>query len=378
MFVGSAVRIVLSIAVLLLLPIAGCSEDKKKSEKAAAQPPEVTVVTLEKENLKPTVGFTGRVHAMDKVDLRARVEGFLEKRLFTEGQDVKEGDLLFTIEKGQYQAAVEQSKGAIQKAQAALELGNIEVDRQQSLVTKQVGTQARLDQELAKQGDARGELAQQKAALESAMLNLSYTDIRAPISGRIGRAAYSVGNFVGPSSGVLATIVRQDPIQVAFPVTQRELLNIRKSNTVSRDAKEVAVYLQLADGSRYPMPGKIDFLDVTVNQGTDTVQVRAVFPNPDRILVDGQLVGVIAEIGQGEETLTVPQQAIQIDQTGPFVLIVTSDNKIEVRRIEVKQMSEDRVSVTKGLAAGDKVVTQGIQKVRPGQVVQASEARPGA
>jgi membrane fusion protein (multidrug efflux system) len=210
--------------------------------------------------------------------------------------------------------------------------------------------------------------------LDKAKLQLGYTDITAPLAGRISRAAVSVGNYVGPSTGVLATIVRQDPIYVTFPVTQREVLEFRKTNT---SAAEQEIFLRLADGSRYPIPGKIDFLGVTVNPGTDTVQVRAVFANPDRILVDGQLVAVVAEASKGETALLVPTQALQLDQSGTFVLVVGKDNKVEVRRIELGESKGTRIVVTKGLAAGELVITEGIQKVRPGQVVQPSEARTG-
>jgi membrane fusion protein (multidrug efflux system) len=212
--------------------------------------------------------------------------------------------------------------------------------------------------------------------LEKAELQLSYTEIRAPLAGRIGRATVSVGNFVGPSSGPLATIVRQDPIYVSFPVTQREMLGLRKERHAGDP--EPTIYVRLADGSRYAQAGKVDFVDVTVNQGTDTVQVRAVFANPDRILVDGQLVTVVAEVGKAGSSRLIPQQAIQIDQAGPFVLVVDKANKVEVRRIEVGPVQGARVAVTKGLGSGEKVITEGIQKVRPGQVVEATEIKPQA
>jgi membrane fusion protein (multidrug efflux system) len=230
-----------------------------------------------------------------------------------------------------------------------------------------------LDVVTSKQGDARGELAHQKASLEKAQLQLGYTEIRAPLAGRIGRATVSVGNFVGPSTGPLATIVLQDPIYVSFPVTQREMLEIRKERQEA--PVDPVIYIRLADGSRYAQPGKVDFVDVTVNQGTDTVQVRAVFPNPDRTLVDGQLVSVVAEVGKAQASLLIPQQAIQIDQVGAFVLVVDSASKVEMRRVEVAQGTGQNLTVTKGLQAGEKVITEGVQKVRPGQAVQATEIR---
>jgi membrane fusion protein (multidrug efflux system) len=325
------------------------------------------------EDIRPTYRFTGRIEAIYRVDLRARVDGFLEKRLFTEGADVKEGELLFTIEKGQYEAAVKEAEASVEKAQSSLKFAELEFQRQSDLVQKNVGTQARLDDATAKLGEAKGVLLAQQAALERARLNLSYTDIRSPIAGRIGRANVSVGNFVGPASGSLATIVSQDPIYVNFPVTQREILAYRKEKS---SPAEVVVYLQLADGSRYAHSGKINFLDVTVNQGTDTVLVRASFPNPDRALVDGQLVSVVLEGGTAENALVVPAQALQIDQAGPFVLVVDGESKIQVRRVEIGSPRGTNMILKSGLKAGDRVVSEGTQRVRPGQVVTATEMKP--
>jgi membrane fusion protein (multidrug efflux system) len=367
-----------SAAVLCLaLPIAGCGDSKQPNPAAAAPAPAVTVVKVTAAEIKPATTFTGRIEAKNKVDLRVRVDGFLDKRLFEEGMDVKEGELLFVIEKGLYQAAVDQAKAALETAQSTLKLADLDVDRQTQLLQRNVVAQATLDQVTAKQGEARGNMLAQKAALEKAELQLSYTDIKSPISGRIGRASVSVGNFVSPSNSALATIVSQDPIYASFPVTQREMLAVRKQQAAGKGG-EYVIYVQLADGSRYPSPGKIDFLDNTVNQGTDTVQVRALFANPDRVLVDGQLVTVVAEEGKGESALLAPQQALQVDQTGPYVLVVDKDTKIQVRRVETDVVRGANIVVRKGLAENELIVTEGIQRVRPGQVVAPTEAKPGA
>lgn len=360
------------------LMLVGCGDNAPPAPPAAA--PAVTVVRVMTADIRPSSSFTGRVQAKDKVDLRARVDGFLEKRLFEEGADVNEGDLLFVIEKGLYQAAVEEAEGGLSRAQSALTLADIELDRQNQLFEKKISAKATLDQAIAKQAEARGAMLSQSAALDRAKLQLGYTDIRAPIAGRIGRASVSVGSFVGPASGALATIVTQNPAYVSFPVTQREILALRKARVDNGgdDSDGVVIHIQLADGSRYPSPGKFNFLDVTVNQGTDTVQVRAIFPNPDRILVDGQLVSVVAEAGKAENALLIPQQALQADQIGTFVLIVDGDNKVQVRRIEAGASRGTWVIVRKGLNADDRVITEGIQRIRPGQVVQATEATPGA
>lgn len=358
----------------MALALAGCGDGRPPTSQAGM--PAVTVVKVEAADIRPTASFTGRVEARAKVDLRARVDGFLEKRLFTEGADVKEGDPLFVIEKGLYQAAVAQAKAALVTAEATLKLADIEYQRQSELVQRNVAAQARLDDTSAKQGEARGNVLARKAELEKTELQLSYTDIKAPTAGRIGRSIISVGNFVGPNSGTLATIVSQDPIYVTFPVTQREILQVRKEQGGGAPAKFV-IYVQLADGSRYAHSGKLDFLDVTVSQGTDTVLVRAEFPNPNRILVDGQLVNVVAELGEGQKTLQIPQQALQIDQSGTFVLVVDKDNKVQVKRVETGPTAGTNATVRKGLEAGEQVITEGIQKVRPGQVVQATEVKPG-
>jgi membrane fusion protein (multidrug efflux system) len=366
-----------AIVVCAVLLVAGCGDNKQPIPAASAPPPAVTVVKVTAAEIKPTTTFTGRIEARNKVDLRARVDGFLEKRLFTEGADVAESELLFAIEKGLYQAAVDQAKAALETAESTLKLADLDVDRQTQLFQRNVTAQATLDQATAKQGEARGNMLAQKAALEKAELQLSYTDIKSPISGRIGRASVSVGNFVSPSNGALATVVSQDPIYASFPVTQREMLAVRKQQAASK-AGEYVIYVQLADGSRYPGAGKIDFLDNTVNQGTDTVQVRALFANPDRVLVDGQLVTVVAEEGKGESALVVPQQALQVDQTGPYVLVVDKDNKIQIRRVETDVVRGVNIVIRKGLAATELIVTEGIQRVRPGQVVAPTEAKPGA
>src|SRR3981081_285805 len=366
-----------AIGLCAVLLVSGCGDNKQPNPAASAPPPAVTVVKVTATEIKPTTTFTGRIEAKNKVDLRARVDGFLEKRLFAEGADVAESDLLFVIEKGLYQAAVDQAKAALETAQSTLKLADMEVDRQTQLFQRNVVAQATVDQVTAKQGEARGNMLAQKAGLEKAELQLSYTDIKSPISGRVGRASVSVGNFVGPSNGALATIVSQDPIYASFPVTQREMLAVRKQQAASKGG-EYVIYIQLADGSRYPSPGKIDFLDNTVNQGTDTVQVRALFANPDRVLVDGQLVTVVAEEGKGESALLAPQQALQVDQTGPYVLVVDKDNKIQIRRVETDVARGANIVIRKGLAEDERIVTEGIQRVRPGQVVATTEAKPGA
>ena len=236
-----------ALVLCAVLLVSGCGDNKQPNPAASAPPPAVTVVKVTAAEIKPATTFTGRIEARNKVDLRARVDGFLEKRLFTEGADVAESELLFVIEKGLYQAAVDQAKAALETAESTLKLADLDVDRQTQLFQRNVTAQATLEQATAKQGEARGNMLAQKAALEKAELQLSYTDIKSPISGRIGRASVSLGNFVSPSNGALATVVSQDPIYASFPVTQREMLDVRKQQAAGRGS-EFVIYVQLADG----------------------------------------------------------------------------------------------------------------------------------
>lgn len=370
-----AVRYILPAAVSLLLT--ACEQAAETGAAPAAPPPAVTVVTIGEQDIAQSFAFTGRVEAVEKVEIRARVDGFLEQRLFGEGKEVKKGDLLFVIEKAPYEAAVSEAVGALESAKAALARANVEFERQQSLAKSNVSAQARLDDAVAARDQAKGNLAQLEAKLERARLELGYTDIVSPIDGRIGKSEFSVGSLVGPASGPLATIVSQDPIYVTFSVTQREILAVCREEARGVCRGEAVVKVQLADGSFYPANGQISFVDVVVNQGTDAVGIRATFPNPKQALVDGQLVTAVVQSENPELALMIPQAAIQVDQIGPFALVVNAESKIEVKRIELGPASGANYAVSKGLAAGDRVVTEGVQKVRPGQQVQASEAVSG-
>lgn len=361
--------------VALAVFLAGCGKSEPTAAPKAAPPPAVTVVRAALEDVTPTRTFTGRIQAIEKVDLRARVQGFLEKWAFQEGTDVKQGDLLFVIEKPPYEAAVADAKGAIERAQGALKLAEVEVDRYRELVKKQAAAQNDLDLRVAKQTEARGALMQSQAGLQKAELDLSYTDVTAPLSGRVGAAAYSVGSFVSSSSEPLATIVRQDPTYVVFPISYRLVTELRRQQVdKGEDPRAVKVKLRLADGSVYAHSGTINFVDVEVNPSTDTLAIRAELPNPDRVLIDGGLVTAVIESAQPQRALVVPQQAILADQAGLYVLAVDAENKVQMRRIETEPAIDGRVPVKKGVAEGDRVIVDGAQKVRPGIAVTATEA----
>ncbi|HTY65147.1 MAG TPA: efflux RND transporter periplasmic adaptor subunit [Alphaproteobacteria bacterium] len=341
---------------------------------AAGPAPAVTVVRVESADIRSSTTFTGRVQAIDKVDLRARVPGYLEKQLFQDGAQVESGQLMFVIEQPPYQAEVAKIQADLQGAQADLLNAKAELSRQEQLVSKGYSTPAKLDEAKSKFGLAQGTVDKDQAALEQAKLNLSYTEVRSPVAGRVGQRAYSVGNYVQPSSGTLATVVSRDPMYVMFPVTQRELIDIRrKAEAEGVDGRAVTVRLQLADGQMYDQTGAVDFVDVTVNQATDSVNVRAKFPNPKGWLIDGQLVTAVVESTAPRKALLIPQQALQFDQTGYFVLVVDADNKVKVQPIGIGSGHDTDLEVISGLNEGDRVITEGVQKVRPEQVVNPTE-----
>ena len=365
----------LLLALAAATTLSGCEQKTETSATAATgPPPAVTVISVQPTKVTPGAGFNGRVVAVDDVQLRARVTGFLEQRRFEEGADVETGELLFVIEKAPYQAVVDQRQAELASAEANRVNTAVQLRRGEELVKNKNIPQAEVDERRAADEMAAAGILEAQAALERAQIDLGYTEIHTPIAGRIGRAAFSVGNLVGPDSGVLATIVSQDPIYVTFPVSQRQLLEYRRRGDDA--AGPPVVKVTLPDGTAYEHPGEVNFFDVQVDQGTDTVTVRAAFPNPERTLVDGQFVNVRVERGEPVQMLAVPQAAVQIDQAGPFVLVVGGDNKVEARRITLGAVAGAQVVVQAGLKAGDKVIVEGIQKARPGITVAATEAPP--
>mgnify|MGYP001809966135 CR=1 FL=1 len=364
------------VAGLTLALLAGCG----KPEQAAAPvmpPPAVTAVAAQAQTIEETAQFVGRVAAVNRVELRARVEGFLKERRFTEGQAVAVNDVLFLIEPDQYEAIVEQRQADVAKAQADSQNADAQLKRGLELLTQKNIAQAKVDELQAAASVAKASIAQAQAALTAAKLDLSYTRIGAPVAGRIGLAQFTIGNLVGPASGTLATIVSRDPIYVQFPLTQRELLQARRDvKERGLDSKNIVVRVRLPDGSLYEHAGRLDFVDVTTDQGTDSVTLRAELPNPDGILVDGQYVGLVLETGEPQTAILIPQSALQLDQQGTFVLVVDADSKAQIRRVETGPTKGANIAVMKGLKEGDLVISEGIQKVRPGQEVKAVPAAP--
>lgn len=359
-------------SLAMVLALMACDGKSAKQQGAQnAPPPAVVVAKAESRDMRHAEQFTGRVQAMDEVSLMARVQGFLEKRLFEEGATVKPGQLLFVIDKKPFVAEVEQRQAAKARAEADARNAEVQLVRGRELLRTNNIPKSEVDKREAAFLMADAQVKQADAALTEAEIQLGYTEIRAPIAGRIGQSRYSQGALVGPGAPPLATIVRSDPIYVVFPVSQRTLLEFRKRT--ESGSREVSVRLTLADGSLYREPGKVDFLDVRADPGTDSVNVRAQFPNPDGTLVPGQFAGVVAESGQPVAAIIVPQSALQLDQAGPFVLVVDGTGKVENRRVQAGAAKDATVAIEQGLKPGEHVIVEGVQKVKPGQEVQISE-----
>jgi membrane fusion protein (multidrug efflux system) len=336
---------------------------------ALAQVP-VSTVVVTAQPVNQGQKFVGRVEAIDHVDIRARVTGFLEERLFNEGDLVKEGQPLFRIEKGQFEAAVQQAEGTLVRTQAQLANAKVQRQRAEELVKTNATSIATRDERVAAEKTAEGQTIAAEADLRAANINLAYTDIVAPITGRIGRSSVTRGNVVGPDSGVLTTIVSTDPMYVVFPVSQREFLKIQKQdNPTSRE--ELKIVLQFSDGSLYEPTGKINFVDVKVDRATDTVIVRATIPNAQSILFDGQLVQVSVQTEKPMEKVMVPQAALIADQRGTYVFAVVDGKAVE-KRLKLGAPLGTNVIVEDGLAAGTQVIVEGLRNVKPGAAVLAS------
>jgi membrane fusion protein (multidrug efflux system) len=319
--------------------------------------------------------FVGRVDAVGRVEIRARVTGFLEDVLFQEGDVVREGAVLYRIEQDTFQAAVQQAQGALLEAQARLANATVQRGRTQELVKTDTASRALLDERVANEKGAQGGVVTADANLKTANVNLGYTEITAPITGEVGRTRFTKGNVVGPDSGSLTVIVSRDPMYVTFPVSQREFLKVQEDEEHKTRGQALAVRIRFSDGSTYDQVGRISFVDVTVDRATDTVLVRATFPNPKGKLVDGQLVRVAVEADQPDEKVLVPQTALIVDQQGTYVFLVV-DGKAAIQRVKLGGESGPYAIVDTGLKGGEQVIVQGMESLRAGTPVVASPAPP--
>jgi len=366
-----------AVATLLLLAlVAGC---KPRNTFVAPPPPKVTVALPEQRNIVETMEFTGTTRATARVELRARVNGYLQKISFPDGAMVKEGELLFVIEPAPYEAELQAAQAQVQKAEANQQLAVANLARTQRLFEQSAATQQQVDVQKAEQATAEADVATAKAALRQAELNLSYTEIRAPIAGRIGRHLVDIGNLVQAESTPLATIESIDPIHAYFYVSEPDLLRfmqmVRDRRIPDPSVTPPALTLGLANESGFPHQGHLDFRELGVDPGTGTVLRRAIFPNPDNLLIPGLFVRIRAEIGEAVPRLLVEDRAIGADQRGDYVLVVNKDNVVEYRPVKLGIAFDGLRVIESGISSGDRIVVNGLQRARPGAPVTPEEQK---
>jgi membrane fusion protein (multidrug efflux system) len=369
-----------ALALLLATTVMGHAQ-------APAGPPSVGVVHVQQTAITETSEFVGRVQSIDRVALTARVTAFMDQRLFTEGSEVKQGDLLYRLERAPFEAAVQQQEAAVADTSARLANANIQLARAESLLHTPAGQRSVVDDSTANQRSQAAQLLSAQAQLQLAQINLAYTEIKAPVSGKISRTNITVGNVVSPSSGPLAVIVSQDPMYVTFPVASRVLTDLQKRYVDKGGMSAVVVKLRLPNNAVYNQEGKIDYTEPTVSTTTDSVLLRARIANPalhpaengqpvERALLDGAFVTVSVEGIQPVMAMGVPRKSVLSDQQGDYVYVVGEDKKVELRRIQLGQSTPTTAVIASGLKEGELVVVDGIQRARPGIEVNPGPASP--
>ena len=371
---STGVRLTFVIVMLTAIHgLSGCGH--KQGEQAVAEPPAVGVIEVAEQKVNPFYEFVGKTRPKETVALRARVTGFLEERSFEEGGNVEVDQVLFRIEPEQYQATVAQAEAALSAAKAKLNKAQVDLARYQELAKAKNVSQQKVDEAEAQVKIEEATVQTAEADLRKARLDLEYTEIRAPIAGRIDLSKYNVGNLVGPDSGVMATINRMDPIDVTFSIAETSYLDLQQANIdakrAGRDVADAAhvPLIRLPGGAMYEHQGVFDFVDNKVDEKTGTVLIRAQFPNPDRLLLPGQFVSVVIERKEALDKVVIPQAAVLTDQAGYYVLLVNDEDKVESHRIETGQRFGTDWVVEQGLEPGERIILYGIQKVRPGLTV---------
>jgi membrane fusion protein, multidrug efflux system len=346
----------------------------------APPPPAVTVAPVQVQNVAPAHSFIGWVTAIQSVQIVPRVTAFIENVPVEQGSDVKAGDVIYELQKSQYQAAVQAAQAQLTSAQAAVKSAQLAFDRASRLTQQSFEAQANLDQATATRDQAQASVLSAQANLAQAALNLSYCTILSPIDGRIGAITLTKGNLVTPSTSTLATINQLDPIRVAFSVSDSTVVSVEKKTgaTQGEIAAGLVVHLRLPDGSQYKQAGKIAFLSNQVDVQTGTVSVYADFPNPQRLLLPDAFVNVDVRQATPDERPLVPVAAVQTDKSGTFVLTVGTDNKVTQQPITIGSQIAQNYIVTKGLAGDERVIVEGVQKFRLGDVVNPAAAPPQA
>lgn len=359
--------------------IAGCSPSTAVAPQA--QVAEVGVFTVAPQALHITTELPGRTAAYQVAEVRPQVGGLIQKRLFVEGADVKAGSTLYQIDAASYQAAYNSAKAALSKARANLLTSGPKVNRYKELVAIEGVSRQDYDDAVAAHEQAKADVEAANAALEAAAINLRYTGVSAPISGRIGRSSVTAGALVTASqAAALATVQQLDPIYVDLTQSSNELLRLKQalaSGSLKQGEAQASVTLLLADGSSYAHKGKLQFSDVSVDAGTGNVTLRALFPNPKHDLLPGMFVRAVLDSGVDQHAIAVPQQGVSRNAKGEATaLVLNQANLVEQRILTTGGTQGDKWLVRSGLAAGDRVIVEGLQKVRPG--APASVAKPAA
>lgn len=340
---------------------------------------EVVVDTVVRESYQYTSKYIGRLRARDDVAIQARVTGYLLSREFQEGALVAAGEVLYTIDPSEYEADMASAQADLAAALALQANAERNYKRAQELLPRGAISPSEVDNLMAKKLDADAQIEAARARISSAQVNLDYTVITAPIRGRIGRSAASVGDLVGPNTGTLTTLVSIDPIEALFQVGEVVFIEaVTGSSDYDRIARaeKLEVTLELSNGVIYPQVGRIDYIANRIDATTGTLEVRARIPNPNRLLVPGQYVRVILTDPTPLQGLFLPQASVQADQQGSFVLVVDGDDTVQRHNVELGQRRDDRVLAKNGVQAGERVVVRGLQQVRPGMQVQV-KAIPG-
>ncbi|POP46812.1 efflux transporter periplasmic adaptor subunit [Superficieibacter electus] len=368
------------LAVVLMLSgslaLTGC--DDKQEQQGAQQMPEVGIVTLKSEPLQITTELPGRTSAYRIAEVRPQVSGIILKRNFTEGSDVKAGVSLYQIDPATYQASYESAKGDLAKAEAAAKIAQVTVNRYQKLIGTQYISKQDYDTAQADYQQANAAAIAAKAAVETARINLAYTKVTSPISGRIGKSSVTEGALVqNGQADALATVQQLDPIYVDVTQSSDDFLRLRQemaNGTLKQENGKAKVEVIGNDGKAYAQSGTLEFSDVTVDQTTGSITLRAVIPNPDNALLPGMFVRARLEEGTNPNALLVPQQGVTRTPRGDATAMVVGEgDKVEVRQIKTAQAIGDKWLVTDGLKTGDRVIVTGLQKVRPGAQVKAQE-----
>jgi len=361
-----------------LVVLGGCVDAKEAPQ--APQPPEVSVVTVRKSAVPVVTELPGRTSAYLVAQVRARVDGIVLKREFKEGGDVKAGQRLYQIDPAPYRATLDSALGALQKAQANLAAMSAQAERYKILIGGNGVSKQEYDNAIAAQGQAAADVASSTAAVQTARINLGYTDVVSPITGRTGPSLVTQGAYVQASAATLLTTVQQiDPIYADLTQTSVAGLQLRR-DVASGQLKvngpdQAKVTLTLEDGSRYAATGTLQFTDITVDPGTGSVTVRAVFPNPGHVLLPGMFVRASIEQGVNDNALLVPQVGVTHNPQGQATaLVVGPDNKVALRTIQVSRTSGANWVVDGGLKDGERVIVSGVQKVQPGTLVRTVDA----